>query len=61
MIKKMNKSKMLKRTARQWSVEFMRYHYRVFRHKRKETELALEGPNGQLEEQGDHYNSIGKR
>lgn len=61
MIKKMNKSKMLKRTARQWNAEFTRYCYRVFRHKRKETELALEGSNGQLRELGDHYNCIGKR
>lgn len=43
----MSKSKMLKRTARQECVDFMRYHYRVSKHRREKTELALETPQGQ--------------
>lgn len=52
---------MWKRIARQWRVDFMRYHHRVFKHKREKTKWALERPHSQLGELGDHYNSIGKK
>lgn len=31
-------NKKLKTTARQWSVDFTKYHFRVFKHKTEKTE-----------------------